>query len=248
MGNPRAATTDPRDENNYLLRKTEYSLSYNNGTRLPNWVSWHLNASWIGGAERQNNFRPDPDLPKGWFKVFPADYSKSGFDRGHMCNSGDRTRDEQSNSATFLMTNMIPQAPQNNQQTWEQLETYSRALAHQGHELYVVSGPAGQGGTGKNGSMDKIVVKRGNQEAEIVVPAFTWKVILVLPQGMTSPKDVTADSPTIAVIMPNTQDIELDWKRYIVSVDAVEELTHLDFFTEVDPDVAAEIEQRSYQP
>jgi|CXWL01.1.fsa_nt_gi endonuclease G len=248
MGNPSAATTDPRNEHNYLMRKPEYVLSYNNGTGTPNWVSWHLNASWMGGTGRKNDFRPDPDLPKGWFSVLPRDYANSGFDRGHMCNSSDRTRDEQTNSATFLMTNMIPQAPQNNQHTWEQLESYSRMLAHQGRELFIVSGPAGKGGEGKSGRMDKIAVKRGNKEAAIVVPAVTWKVILVLPQGKTSPKNVTADTPAIAVIMPNTQDIDLDWKRYIVTVDAVEELTHLDFFTDVDPEVAAEIEQRTYRP
>ncbi len=248
MGNPSAATSDPRNENNYLMRKSEYVLSYNNGTHLPNWVSWHLNASWIGDTERKNNFKPDPDLPNGWFQVLPRDYTRTGFDRGHMCNFMDRSRDAQSASNTFFMTNMIPQSPKNNEETWEQLESYSRTLAREGHELYIVSGPAGQGGEGKNGTMDKIVAKRGDREIAIVVPAFTWKVMLVLPKGKTSPKDVTSDATTIAVIMPNTQQIDFDWKRYLVPVVTVEGLTHLSFFTEVDPKIAAEIKKRIYQP
>jgi endonuclease G len=245
MGNPSGAVEDPSDENDYLLRKPEYVLSYNNGTGTPNWVSWHLNSSWLGTTKRSNNFRPDPALPSGFIQVTPRDYVDTGFDKGHMCNSEDRSRDPQSNSETFLMSNMIPQSPRNNEHTWAALEDYSRTLAKQGDELYIVSGPSGQGGVGKNGPLSAIPSKSGGS---IVVPALTWKVILVLPSGVTSPQDVTADAKTIAVIMPNTQDIGLDWKQYIVTVADVENLTHYNFFSAVDPAVAAQLKQQKYQP
>ncbi|MFI5351300.1 MAG: DNA/RNA non-specific endonuclease, partial [Elusimicrobiota bacterium] len=248
MGNPSNAAATPDTKDNFLMRKTEYTLSYNNSAGTPNWVSWHLNASWLGTADRQNNFRPDTDVPQGWLQVVPAEYENTGFDKGHMCNSKDRTRDTASNSATFLMTNMVPQSPKNNEHTWEGLEQYSRVLASKGDELYIVSGPWGKGGEGSKGKMDTLTVKRGAVNAEIVVPAFTWKVILILPQGKTSPADVTKDAKTLAVIMPNTQEIDLDWKKYITTVAKVEELTHFKFFSEVAPAVAAEIDQQTYAP
>jgi hypothetical protein len=58
---------------------------------------------------RRSKFAPDPDLPEGFFQVRPNDYRGSGFDRGHMCPSGDRTATKEDNEATFYVTNMVPQ-------------------------------------------------------------------------------------------------------------------------------------------
>ena len=91
MGNPSHATTDPANATNYLLRKVEYVLAYTASNATPTWVSWHLNRHWLGNAHRQDKFIPDPDLPAQWPHVDDGDYDKTGFDRGHMCNSEDRT-------------------------------------------------------------------------------------------------------------------------------------------------------------
>ena len=114
-GNPSKATTDVANADNYLLIKPQYVLSYSKSRNIANWASWTLNQSWLGSAKRQNNFRPDATLPSGWYKVVTRDYNGSGFDRGHLVNSEDRGKSVEDNSATFLMTNIIPQAPDNNQ-------------------------------------------------------------------------------------------------------------------------------------
>jgi endonuclease G, mitochondrial len=114
MGNPSGAVANTSSPTNYLLEKTQYALSYHNGNNTPNWVSWHLDSSWLGSTPRQDDFRADTTLPSGWYRVGSTSYSGSGYDRGHMCPSGDRTNSVATNSATFLMTNMIPQAPTNN--------------------------------------------------------------------------------------------------------------------------------------
>ena len=49
-------------------------------------------------------------------------------------------------SMTFYMTNILPQAPGNNQGPWVQLENYERELASGGNELYVISGGSGSKG------------------------------------------------------------------------------------------------------
>ena len=81
MGNPSRAAADPRDKDNFLLKKPYFSLSYNNGKGTPNWVSWRLTQDDLGNAKRVPFF-PDQTLPRGFRRIFPKDYSGSGFDRG----------------------------------------------------------------------------------------------------------------------------------------------------------------------
>ncbi len=130
MGNPSGAQPTVAMKDNYLMDQGYYVESYNSTRGEPNWVSWHLDATNITNASaRLNNFAAFSGLPGGWYAVQSNSYSGSGFDRGHNCPSADRTSSTDANSATFLMTNMIPQAPQNNEQTWANLENYLRDLA-----------------------------------------------------------------------------------------------------------------------
>ncbi len=241
MGNPSNAATDVNLPLNYLLDKLQYAVSYNRDRGTPNWVSWHLDTSWTTGTgSRQDDFREDPSLPADWYHVQGTDYSGSGFDRGHHCPSADRLRTNADNSATFFMTNMMPQAPDNNQGPWEVLESYSRSLLSAGNELYIIAGSVGQGGTGSNGGVTQTIAN-----GHVVVPAQTWKVIIVLPVGTDDVSRVNEQTRTIAVIMPNTQGIRtVDWKSYRVSVDQVEALTGYDFFSNVPADIQAVIEAR----
>lgn len=240
LGNPSNATGDVMNETNYLMVKPQYSLSYHRSRGIANWVAWRLDSSWIGSAQRQDDFRPDTTLPAGWYQVMDNDYSGSGFDRGHSVPSSDRTCSIPDNSATFLMTNIMPQAANNNQGPWEELETYCRTLAAQGNELYMFTGGAGQGGTGLNGPATTIAGGR------VAVPAVTWKVILVLPVGTDDVNRVYKTTRTIAVIMPNHQSIGINtpWRNFRTSVKAVEALTGFSFFTNVRPQVRTIIKQR----
>lgn len=232
MGNPSQATSSAGNSENYLLVRPQYALSYSRTKGMPNWVSWELNASWLGDAHRVGKFAPDEDLPVGWDRIKPSDYTGSGFDRGHMTNSEDRSRSPEDNIPTFLMTNIIPQSPDNNQGVWVQLENYSRQLARSGKELFIVSGGHGQGGIGKNGF--KATVGRG----KVVVPAIMWKVILVLDRPNAGAAGVTKNTRTIAVIIPNKQGVRDDpWQQYRTSVKEVEKLTGYKFFTSVPADI-----------
>jgi len=228
MGNPSNAVTNVNQPNNYLMEKPQYSMSYSRDNGGPNWVSWHLDSSWLGSAPRQDDFRADTTLPTGWYRVQATDFSGSGFDRGHMCPSADRTITITANSATFLMTNMIPQLPANNQGVWADLESYSRTLVSQGNELYIISGGQGL----------QYFIANGH----VAVPAQTWKVIIVLPVGSNDVSRVTTSTRTIAVVMPNSGTIGNDWRAYRVSVDQVEAITGFDFFSNVPSGIQAVIE------
>ncbi|OJJ19890.1 DNA/RNA endonuclease [marine bacterium AO1-C] len=239
LGNPSNAQTDINSPTNYLIAKDEFVLSYNRDRGQANWVSWHLDNTWRGSAERQDDFRPDVDVPQEWYRVTQNDYRSSGFDRGHLCPSADRTHSTLVNSSTFVMTNMIPQAPANNRETWRFLEEYCRDLVDAGNELYIMAGGYGQGGTGSNGGVTNDIAN-GN----VVVPAHTWKVILILPNGSDDIARITADTRVIAVDMPNAQSIANDWGQYRVSVDALEQVTGLDFFSKVSTNIQAALEAK----
>src|SRR5262249_2968836 len=105
LGIPAPASTS--DVNAFLSVKSGYVVSYNSGRKVPNWVSWELNASYLGSAARQDDYRPDDTLPATLPQASLSDYMGSGFDRGHMCPSADRTLSVAANSQTFFLSNMV---------------------------------------------------------------------------------------------------------------------------------------------
>ena len=230
LGNPSKATNSTSNADNYLMVKPQYALSYNQSKGTPNWVSWQLNRSWLGNAQRQNNFRPEPELPANWYHVSPSDYNNSGYDRWHMAPSADRTKNQADNSATFLMTNIVPQEPDNNQGPWADLEDYCRELVSQGKELYIIAGPFNK--------------SKAIAEGKITVPTKTWKVIVVLDPGRGI-SGVSANTRLIAVEMPNEPGIRnTDWRNYRVSVDKVEAATRYDFLSNVPTTIQKVIESQ----
>lgn len=231
LGNPTNATTDVANEFNYLMIKPQYSLSYHRTNGRPNWVAWRLDSTWVGGAPRQDDYRPDTTLPAGWYRVTDNDYSGSGYDRGHMCPSGDRTRSIPDNSATFLMTNFVPQLGANNQGPWNDFEIYTRTLASQGNEVYIVTGPSGSIGTIAAG--------------RVAVPAVTWKVVLVIPNGSNDLSRINRGTRAFGIIVSNQPPITSNaWRNYRVTVDQVENLTGYNFFSNIPKNTQEIIERR----
>ncbi|HEX8286627.1 MAG TPA: DNA/RNA non-specific endonuclease [Pyrinomonadaceae bacterium] len=232
LGNPSNATPNVNNENNYLMYKPQYSLSYNRSRGTANWVAWRLDSTWLGSSDRQDDFRPDSDLPSGWYQVTTQDYSGSGYDRGHMTPSGDRTRTDTDNSATFLMTNIIPQLPANNQGPWADFENYLRTLAQQGQEIYIYAGGAGTAGTIALG--------------KVTVPQVTWKVVLILPNGSNDLQRIGKGTRAFGIIVPNQAPLSQNapWRQFRVTVDAIENLTGFNFFTEVPKNTQELIERK----
>lgn len=238
MGNPSGAIADSYYYWNYLVTKTQFSMSYHRDRGTPNWVSWHIDNSWLGSTARQDNFRADATLPTGWYRVSNTDYTSSGFDRGHNCPSADRTYSVEDNSATFLMSNMIPQAPVNNQQTWANLENYCRKLVSQGSECYVIMGSYGTGGSGSAGTKSTIA------GGKVTVPNRIWKVILVLPQGSDDVNRVSTSTRVIAINTPNINTTSSSWGSYRTTVDAIEQATGYNLLSMIPSAIQTTIESR----
>ncbi|MFN2454759.1 MAG: DNA/RNA non-specific endonuclease [Pyrinomonadaceae bacterium] len=230
LGNPSGATTSIYDETDYLIQRPQYSMSYHRYHGIPNWVSWHLGYLDLGSAPR-GDFHTDTTLPSGWYRVTSSDYTYSGYDRGHMCPSADRTATTTDNYAVFYMSNILPQAPDNNQGPWAALETYCRSLVNAGNELYIISGGDNSAGTIAGG--------------KVQIPAYVWKVIVVLPEGSNDLSRINTSTRVIAVDMPNVQGIRYnDWRQYRVSVDQVESYTGYNFLSNVSSSIQSVIESR----
>jgi endonuclease G len=235
IGSPHVALgvpTDSDSSDDVLLDRGAYVASYNPKHRGPNWVAWRLEHADIGPARRRNDFRIDPGLPRSVFHVEPRDYTHSGYERGHMCPSGDRTRDVDQNSITFLMTNMLPQVHELNDGPWKKLEEYERELTGNGGEVvYVVAG----------GLFTDTQPKIGRG---VSVPVATYKIIVALRAGQTATQ-LTAETDLIGVIMPNDASVGAHvWSDYLTSVDAIEKATGYDFLSRVAEPIQRVIEAR----
>lgn len=239
MGNPSGAVASTTSPTNYLLIKPQYTVGYNRDQGKPIWVTWHLGSADLGSATRQDDFRADTDLPSGWYQVKATDYISSGFDRGHNCPSADRTATVADNSATFLMSNMMPQAPNNNQQTWGNLEDYCRTLVRAGNELYIVCGSYGRGGTGNAGYQTTIA------GGKVTVPSNCWKVVVVLPVGNNDVSRVTSSTRIIAINTPNNNSLNSAWGGYRTTVDAIEAASGLDLLSALPLSVQNAVETRT---
>lgn len=252
---PLGAPVDRSPQDELLLVKPQYVLSYNRFRNAPNWAAWRLTASDLGDTGRtRDRFAPDPQLPDGVYRAMHNDYRGSGYDRGHLVPSAQRTADPEDNAATFLMTNILPQRHDLNAGAWEALEEWSLGMARQGWDLYTYAGgryaPVCATDRSPAGNTPDPSCPSIGRSADIArrvgVPVSTWKVIVLVPRG-AGPNAVNASTPVVAVDMPNDGTAGADWRRYLMSVDALESLTGYDFLGAVHPSVQAVIEAQVYR-
>lgn len=230
LGNPSGATADTNNHAHFLILRTIEAMDYNDTLGQANWASWDFTSadSPTNGVTRQNSYAPDTNLPSSFYPVAANAYAHSGYDRGHLCNSEDRTDTTNHNDLTFLMSNMMPQAPDNNEVTWLGFENYCRGLANAGNELLIICGPSGFTGA-------KI-----NTNGYVAIPQYTWKIAVVVPLGAgTATNRITATNRVIAIKVPNTNGILSAWQNYITSANQIQVDTGLTFFTALAPDIAA---------
>lgn len=226
--------TDGTPGNEIILTKAQYVTSYSPVRGGPNWVSWNLNESHFGGAPRCDCFSPDTTLPDSVYHVVTSDYTGSGYSRGHMVMSAERTANPFDNAQTFLMTNVLPQLQDLNGGPWEKFEIYNNDLARDSvKELYIISGgtysasPATINGAGK-----------------VQIPSTTWKIVVILARGQTL-ADVhsASDIRVIAVNMPNVAGVQANgWQMYKTTVDAIEAATGYDFLASLPDGIEAAVE------
>lgn len=191
-----------------IIRHTGYTVSYNKDTKLPNWVSYELTRAETKGKEkRSNRFIADP-LVKGAIAT-NADYTRSGYDKGHMAPAADMKWSPVAMNESFYFSNMCPQHPQLNRRGWKKLEDKIRGWAVADSAIIIICGPVIK-------KQPKTIGKN-----KVVVPQQFFKVIL-------SP--FVKPMRAIGFLFNNEQSVD-PLSAYVVTVDSIERLTNMDFFS-----------------
>jgi endonuclease G len=236
LGNPTGATANTNNHDHYLIQRTVEAMDFSDNLGEPNWASWDLTAGDIGSSGRSSSFFTDTNLPTDFYRVTTGDYTDSGFDRGHMCDSDDRTDNTTDNKLVFFMSNIVPQTADNNEGPWEVLETYCRTRAQAGDELLIICGPSDFTGS------------RISPSGKASIPGYTWKIAVDVPGGTgTALSRITTSTPVIAVRVPNIAGIRsVNWSNYITSVNAIQTDTGYNFFSALSPSIAAVLRAKVY--
>ncbi|MBX3043357.1 MAG: DNA/RNA non-specific endonuclease [Candidatus Kapabacteria bacterium] len=226
--------TDTTDD--YIIYRSQYIVSYNPNFNTTNWVSWNLNASWFGKSGRfSGKFVTDMTLPDLFMRITHDDYTNSGYDRGHLVRSHERTVNADDNRSTFYMTNIVAQTPDLNRGVWLKFERYCEELAiKENKELYLYAG-----GVYKSDS----TIGRG-----VRVPDSCYKIVVVLERGEGA-ECIDYNTTIYSVMMPNIQGIRnSEWEEFAVSVSHIEQSTGYNFLPGVPEEIQGIIEQYIHKP
>jgi endonuclease G len=192
--------------------------------RIPLAVSWYLTREHASGRHQRKNqmFHPDPEVKN---PTTTEDYIQSGYDRGHMCPAGDNKWSQEALEQTFLMTNICPQNHNLNKNDWNDLEQLCRQWARKYGKIYVVCGPLLRGSNHR---------QIGPRSRRVTVPEAFYKVV------MRTGKNAAA----IAFVYDNKGQSQ-PMRQAVRTVDEVERLTGLDFYSALDDATENRIESKS---
>ena len=202
----------------------EYSglvLGYNENRKTPDWVSYHITNDYINGEKflDKRKFKPDPTI-EDKDKVRTSDYTRSGYDRGHLAAQADmRGRDLLCESEACYLTNIAPQKPGFNRKTWLNLEKAVREWTLKHNESWVI--------TGSIYDDDHTYIK-----GKIEIPDAFYKIIVV--QENTNYRS--------NAFMIYQDDSSYNLEEYLVSIDSVESATGIDFFSELEDNLENKFE------
>ena len=210
------------DRPEQILHRRGYTVSYNQTTKTPNWVAWHLTAAHTRGRIQRSEevFTEDEDIAKG-LRATDNDYYNSRYDRGHMCPAGDNKWDQQAMTQSFLFTNICPQNHGLNKYEWNDLEMLCRDWARKYDAIDIVCGP--------------LFTSSGQQKTigrnKVWVPDAFFKVVLCR-QG----------TPKAIGFVYRNEGKKQDMNDAVRSIDEIERLTRMDFFPALDDNIETRIE------
>jgi len=190
-----------------IVKHMAYTLSYNEECEGASWVSYLNTTEHLTNTttKRKNLFKYDPLVVTK--SASSNDYSKTGYDRGHLCPSADMLWNDTTMSESFYMSNMSPQLPGFNRGIWKSLESYVREFSITQDSVYVITGP----------SFTTINKKIGINE--VCVPEYYYKIISYKKGGVWT---------VFCWLLPN-ESSDKDLTFFMVDITMVESVTGLNF-------------------
>lgn len=192
-----------------IIRHEGYTVSYNSDYRIANWVAYELTAKEAKSkkAERSNKFVPDPKA-KG-ASATNEDYTRTGYDRGHLAPAGDMKWSAKAMRESFYLSNISPQKPGLNRGIWKELEEQARLWASENGSVLVITGPV------ITPQMKRLGKNR------VGVPLSFYKVVATVTGGRME---------AVGFLLENRDYGKTSLRSLVVPVDSVEKVTGIDFF------------------
>lgn len=208
--------TTKRNGKDYPTYSLEYSYKYKHSY----WIAYRFDNTTGGNVGRNEAYKPDPELPSQ-YAAKHNDYTNSGYTRGHLCASSDRQYSKEANQQTFYMSNISPQSGNGFNQSgsaWntgeDKVQAWGYNISRSTDTLYVVKG----------GTIGESMIK-GYIKNEIAIPKYFFMAVLFRSGdnykaiGFYMPHENLKDDPD-----------KKDPKKYLMSIDALEQETGIDFF------------------
>jgi len=211
----------PRTPTVKVFKYSGLVLGYNNDRKTPDWVSYHLTGVYINGEKflDRRRFKPDPAI-EDKNKVRTSDYTRSGYDRGHLAAQADmKGRDLLCESEACYLTNIAPQKPGFNRKIWLNLEKAVRKWTLIYNESWII--------TGSVFDDDHTYIKD-----KIEIPDAFYKIIVI--------KENTSYRSNAFIIYQDDESYNLE--EYLVSIDSVESATGIDFFSDLEDNLENKFE------
>ncbi|XP_015258053.1 PREDICTED: endonuclease G, mitochondrial [Cyprinodon variegatus] len=205
-----------------IKSRESYVTSYDPRTRTASWVIERLDpASLKGPSDRKFCEFKEDDSIHIFHRATNADYRGSGFDRGHLAAAANHKWSQKAMEDTFYLSNVAPQNPNLNQNTWNNLEKLCRSLTKHYLNVYVCTGPLylpRQEDDGKLYVKYQVIGRN-----HVAVPTHFFKV-LILEQ--TDGKGVELRS----YVLPNEPiDEKVPLERFLVPIETIERASGLLF-------------------
>mgnify|MGYP001942909924 CR=1 FL=1 len=210
------------------------ALSFDEHRKVPNWVQHSISIDSITGKANRKHigFKRDIFLKNS---PAPTDYTRSGYDRGHLAPAADFKSNQDHMSQSFWMSNIAPQVGHGfNRNIWRLLEEYLRQRVRQKNAQATII-------TGTLFDQDQPLKIIG--EAKIAVPNYFYKIYLN-PEKQVALAFLMANKSHSLVKAPQTL---ARFKDFQVSIDQLEELTGLDFFCNLPDDLEKRLEANIHQ-
>ena len=210
----------PTSTTNDVYKRNTYVFSYSEEHEQSEWVAYYLNKDDVKATNFDRPFfEQDPlveSVSADW-----RNYKKSGYDKGHLCPAGDRKGSFDEYNETFFTSNISPQEHEFNSGVWNRLEEKVRYWAVKSDGLYVVTG----------GVLSDNLKTIGKED--VSVPNYFYKVLLS--------KD---GSKMIGFLVPH-EDSNQPLYEFVVSVDEIEKMTGIDFYTNLEDTIENQLESKS---
>ena len=122
-----------------------YDLGYSYEHNMALWSKYTLDSEKLENVvpRPKKRFILDENLPKR--TITHDDYTKSGYDRGHLTPVDDLQYSYESASSTFVITNVVPMEKSFNRGIWQRLENYVSDFIEKYNEAVIVTGPIFEG-------------------------------------------------------------------------------------------------------